>query len=531
MNNTAQFISYKQTGYFSKMVTDYIAGEEKLRPFFNHPVTKDGIKAAIEKRISFPTDRQLLVEILSRQYQDVELNGRQKHYLQQLSSDNTFTICTAHQPNIFTGYLYFIFKILHIIKLAEELQIEIPEQNFVPVYYMGSEDADLDELGHVFINGEKFEWATKQTGAVGRMKVDKALIQLIETVSGQLLVFPFGAEIIALMKQCYKEQVTIEQATFKLVNELFAAYGLLILLPDSDLVKRAFIPVIKKELTTRFSNKAVEKTVSQFPAVYKAQASGREINLFYLLDNKRERIEQSGETFLIINTTLKFTLQQLLQELNDHPERFSPNVILRPVLQEFILPGIAFIGGGGEIAYWLELKKVFEAVEVPYPMLIVRNSFMFVNKESQGIVEKLKLDYVGLFKPALEQLNQLVQRDSVVQLDLEKEKQQLTELYEQLKNISGSIDVTLKTHTSALFTQALNKINALEKKMLSAERKKFEAQQRQLQKLRKELFPNNNLQERVVNIMPFYAAWGKNFIEMIFDNSKGLNQEFGIILE
>ena len=156
---------------------------------------------------------------------------------------------------------------------------------------------------------------------------------------------------------------------------------------------------------------------------------------------------------------------------------------------------------------------------------------MFVNKESQGIVEKLKLDYSGLFKPALEQINQLVQRDSVVQLDLEKEKQQLTELYEQLKNISGSIDVTLKTHTSALFTQALNKINVLEKKMLSAERKKFEAQQRQLQKLRKELFPNNNLQERVVNIMPFYAAWGKNFIEMIFDNSKGLDQEFGIILE
>ena len=333
------------------------------------------------------------------------------------------------------------------------------------------------------------------------------------------------------MKQCYKEEVTIEQATFKLVNELFAAYGLLILLPDSDLVKRAFIPVIKKELTTRFSNKAVEKTVSQFPAVYKAQASGREINLFYLLDNKRERIEQSGETFLIINTTLKFTLQQLLQELNDHPERFSPNVILRPVLQEFILPGIAFIGGGGEIAYWLELKKVFEAVEVPYPMLIVRNSFMFVNKESQGIVEKLKLDYSALFKPALEQINQLVQRDSVVQLGLEKEKQQLTDLYEQLKNISGSIDVTLKTHTSALFTQALNKINVLEKKMLSAERKKFEAQQRQLQKLRKELFPNNNLQERVVNIMPFYAVWGKDFIEMIYDNSKGLSQKFGIILE
>jgi bacillithiol biosynthesis cysteine-adding enzyme BshC len=531
MNTTAQFISYRQTGYFSKMVTDYIAGEEKLVPFYNYPVTKEGIKAAIEERKLFPTNRQLLVEILTEQYRDIELNGRQKNYLQQLSSDNTFTICTAHQPNIFTGYLYFIFKILHIIKLAEELQIEIPEHNFVPVYYMGSEDADLDELGHIFINGEKFEWVTKQTGAVGRMRVDKALVQLMETISGQLLVFPFGGEIVGLMKQCYKEGVTIEQATFKLVNELFAAYGLLILLPDSVLVKRAFTPVLQKELTTGFSHKAVEATVEQFPTVYKAQASGREINLFYLLDDKRERIEQLGDDFLIVNTSLKFTQAQLLQELEDHAERFSPNVILRPVLQEYILPGIAFIGGGGEIAYWLELKKVFEAAEVPYPMLIVRNSFMFVNKELQAMVEKLKLNYSGLFKPELEQVNQLVRRESEQQLNLEKEKRQLTDLYEHLKDISGNIDVTLKIHTSALFTQAMNKINALEKKMLSAERKKFESQQRQLKKLRKELFPNNNLQERIVNIMPFYAVWGNGFIEMMYDNSKGLSQEFGIILE
>ncbi len=531
MNTTAQFISYGQTGYFSKMVTDYISGEEKLLPFYNYPVSKEGIKAAIEQRKLFSTDRQLLIEIVTKQYQDIELKEKQKNYLKQLSSTNTFTICTAHQPNIFTGYLYFIFKILHVIKLAEELQIEMPENNFVPVYYMGSEDADLDELGHIFLHGEKFEWATKQTGAVGRMKVDKVLTQLIDTISGQLSIFPFGEEVVELMKQCYQEGVTIEQATFKLVNQLFAAYGLLILLPDDVLVKSAFIPIIKKEITEGFSNLAVKETVSQFPAVYKAQASGREINLFYLLQDKRERIEQFGDEFIIINTELKFTLPQILQELNDHPERFSPNVILRPVLQELILPGIVFIGGGGEIAYWLELKKVFEAVNVPYPMLIVRNSFMIVNKELQAIVEKLKLNYKALFKPALEQVNQLVQRDSLVQLSLQKEKQQLTDLYEQLKNISGSIDVTLKKHTAALFTQALHKINVLEKKMLSAERKKFDAQQRQLQKVRQQLFPNNNLQERIVNMMPFYASWGDDFIEMIYNNSKGLNQEFGIILE
>ena len=531
MNTTAQFLAYRQTGYFSTMITDYIAGEQKLKPFYNYSVSKEGIKEAIEQRKLFVTDRALLIEIINKQYQHIELTAKQKTYISQLGNNNTFTICTAHQPNIFTGHLYFVYKILHAVKLAEELQIEHPENNFVPVYYMGSEDADLDELGHIFIKGEKFKWATNQTGAVGRMKVDNALIQLMETISGQLLVYPFGGEIIGIIKDCYQLGVTIEEATFKLVNALFAEYGLLILLPDSAVVKRAFSPVIKRELLEGFSHIAVTETVEQFPKEYKVQASGRAINLFYLLDDKRERIEQSGNDFLIVNTALKFTKEEMLLELNEHPERFSPNVILRPVLQEMILPDIAFIGGGGEVAYWLELKKVFEAAAIPYPMLIVRNSFMFVSKELQVIAEKLQLSYAALFKTELDLINLLVKRDSDLHLDVEKEKLQMIALYEAIKQIAANVDVTLQTHTNALQTQALNKITALEKKILSAEKKKFAAQQRQLQKLKMQLFANNNLQERVSNLLPFYANWGKGFIEIIYNNSKGLQQEFGIILE
>ncbi|MDB5277791.1 MAG: bshC [Ferruginibacter sp.] len=531
MNTTAQFIPYRQTGFFSSMVADYISAAPRLQPFYNHPVSLAGIKASIEQRKLFATDRALLVDILNEQYKTTPLTEKQQKYIHQLSSDNTFTICTAHQPNIFTGPLYFIYKILHAVKLTEELQAAMPENNFVPVYYMGSEDADLDELGHVFINGEKYEWATKQTGAVGRMIVDKALVQLIEAISGQLLVLPFGAEITGLMKDCYQPGVTIEQATFKLVNALFAEYGVLILLPDSAAVKRRFVPVIEKELMEGFSHPAVQQTVTLFPEEYKAQASGRAINLFYLVDDKRERIEQASDDFLILNTQLKFSKAAILEELREHPERFSPNVILRPVLQETILPDIAFIGGGGEIAYWLELKKVFDAVQVPYPMLIVRNSFLIVSKALQVGTKKLQLEYADLFATELELVNHLVRRDSTIQLNLEKEKGNMIALYDQIKIIAGGIDTSLQTHTSALQTQALKKLTALEKKMFRAQKRKFEAQQRQLEKLKKELFPNNSLQERVGNLMPFYASHGKEFIEMIYSHSKGLQQEFGVILE
>ena len=531
MNCTTTHLSYEQTGYFSKIITDYLKADEKLHPFYAHPVSVEGVKAAIEERRQFKTGRNLLVNELQKQYSAVEVSGKVKINIAALGNENTFTICTAHQPNIFTGHLYFIYKILHAIKLAEELTTAIPGNNFVPVFYMGSEDADLEELGHIYLFGEKYEWKTKQTGAVGRMKVDKALIKLIEDISGQLLVHPYGGTIVSLLKECYKEGTTIEQASFKLINTLFAEYGLLVLLPDNAALKKAFIPVVEKELATEFSHKAVSATVASFPAAYKVQASGRELNLFYLTDDRRERIEKVNGQWSMVNSVVRFTEEEINKELFDHPERFSPNVILRPVFQEMILPNIAFIGGGGEIAYWLELKRVFEAVNVPFPVLVLRNSFMLINKEMNSIKAKLNFGSKDLFKKELDLVNELVNRESKLQLNLEKEKQGLIEFYQQLKNTSGAVDATLGDHTTALQVNALKKIEALEKKMLKAERKKFEAQQRQLRKLKAQLFPHNNLQERIENILPFYAKWGTAFIEMLCENSSGLEQEFCIVEE
>ncbi len=529
MDCTAQYIDYWQTGYFSALVTDYISGEELLTPFYKHPVSVAGIKAAIEARKKYPSNRKLLVEVLTKQYASIATSDKVKANIEKLLLENTFTITTAHQPNILTGPLYFIYKILHAIKLAESLAVEIPGSAFVPVYYMGSEDADLDELGHVFINGEKHQWQTKQTGAVGRMKVDKALIKLIDTIAGQVTPQPFGTAIIDVMKDCYKEGATIEQATFKLVNELFAEYGLVILLPDNPLLKKEFIPVIEKEVTEAFSHTIVVATATAFPKKYKVQASGREINLFYLLDDKRERIEKVNGKWSVVNSTITFTDEELKTELYNHPERFSPNVILRPVFQELVLPNIAFIGGGGELAYWMELKNVFEAVDVPYPVLVLRNSFLFVENNNAALAARLGFGITDLFKNETELLNELVKRDTAVQLNVETEKQALTNIYGQLKSISGAIDSSLIRHTEALQVTALKKITQLEKKMLRAEKKKFEAQQRQLHKLKTVLFPTDNLQERIDNLIPYYAKWGSDFIKTIYDNSKGLEQEFGIV--
>ncbi len=529
MDYTAQQITYAQTNFFSKIVLDYISSNTSLLPFYNFPFSIKGIESSIEQRKKYPTNRKILVDVLQKQYANISLTNKQQFNIEQLKNENCFTITTAHQPNIFTGHLYFIYKILHVIKLAEKLKKQFPENNFVPIFYMGSEDADIDELGHVFVNGEKYQWQTTQTGAVGRMKVDKALIQLIDKIAGQVLIHPFGKQIIDAIKDCYKENITIEAATFKFVNHLFKEYGVIIVLPDNTELKKQFIPIAEKELNEAFSHQQVVATVAAFPKEYKVQASGRELNLFYLKDDRRDRIEVQIDKYTVVDTKTTFTKGEIIKELHQYPERFSPNVILRPIFQEMILPNIAFVGGGGEIAYWLELKKIFDAVEVPYPVLVLRNSFLIVEKNISALIKKLAVEVDELFKNEQTLINNLVKKQSSLQLSLQNEKRLLADTYTKLKAASGAVDNTLAKHTEALETQALKKIDALEKKMLKAEKKKFEAAQRQLHQLKTALFPHNNLQERVENIIPFYAKWGDGFINMLYKNSLTLEQELVVL--
>lgn len=529
MNCFTTHLSYESTGYFTKIVIDYVQQNKQLQDFYQHPVSIEGIRQSVKARQSFKTNRKLLVDELNKQYGGLRLSVKQTENITSLLSGDTFTITTAHQPNIFTGPLYFIYKIIHTIKLADELKQELPQYNFVPVYYMGSEDADLDELGYINLNGEKLVWATKQTGAVGRMKVDKAFIKLMDAVYGQIGVLPNGNELMQLFKQSYTAGKTIQRATLELVHTLFADFGLLVLIPDSAALKKEFSAIVEKELLEQFSYKTVEQTILALSKEYKVQTGGRELNLFYLVEDKRERIEIRDLKFEVRNLGITFTKEEILQELEQHPERFSANVILRGVFQETVLPGIAFIGGGGELAYWLELKKVFEAAGVPYPMLILRNSFLLLNEKQYQKWGQLGFTVEDLFKDEKTLLNGFVERTSRLQLNLNKEMAAIRQVYQQTGAVAGAVDKTLQLHAEALQAKALKPLIELEKKMIRAEKRKFATQQQQLLSIKNDLFPNNNLQERTENFSIFYAKYGKGFLQMIYNSSKGLQQEFGII--
>jgi bacillithiol biosynthesis cysteine-adding enzyme BshC len=294
-----------------------------------------------------------------------------------------------------------------------------------------------------------------------------------------------------------------------------------------------FEPVMKKELAEQFSSKMVKETIHELEKNYKSQASGRNINLFYLKDDKRERIEletnDNQPVYRIHNTNIAFSREEILQELHEHPDRFSPNVILRGVMQELILPNVAFIGGGGELAYWLELKKVFEAAKIPYPVLILRNSFLIVEKKYVEMMTRLNLKTADLFLPENDMFKKIITERTGNKTKLNGELEKVEGLYNQIMSIASNVDVTLTDHVASLKTKAIYRLQELEKKLLRAEKRKYQDELHQVIKIKEALFPVGRLQERVENISTYYGRYGRNLLNALLDNSLTLEQQFAIL--
>jgi bacillithiol biosynthesis cysteine-adding enzyme BshC len=538
MKYTATSIPYSATGVFSSLVNDYISGNGTARDYVPYTPNLEGIKKAIQQRKFSAIQRQTLVSVLENQYQVLGTIKEEKNIaafekvqanIGLLKNDNCFAVTTAHQPNLFTGPLYFFYKIIHVIKLAAELKAQFPENDFVPVYYMGSEDADLAEVGSYSIDAAKHQWKTKQTGAIGRMLVDDHLLQLLQNLEGYWTVKPDGKEALAIIKAAYKKGNTINEATLQMVHLFFGQYGLVVVQPDDAKLKSLFVEVMQKELTTQFSHTAIQPTLKSLSENYHVQSEGRAINLFYLKDATRNRIEKNGELFSVVDTNIQFTQAEIIQELQAYPDRFSPNVILRGAYQETIIPSVVFVGGGGELAYWMELKNVFEQAGVDYPVIILRNSFLFINDKQAKQWASLEFNIEALFNSIQALEIAFVKTQSVENLALTEHIASLTDLYKVIQQDVIKIDSSLGDHALNLSVQAQKKLALLEKKMIRAEKRKQHTSLARIHSIKSELFPDNNLQERVENFSNWVGDFGWSWVEAILNNSNSVDASFTIV--
>jgi len=524
-------ISYKKTGYFSKIVTDYLDENAELTNFYENFPNLEGFKKQLElKQLSFRTQsRNLLVKTLENQYKPLHKSELIQEKIQLLAKENTFTITTGHQLNIFTGPLYFLYKIVSAINLTKQLKAKYPTYNFVPIYWMATEDHDFEEINYFNFKGNKIKWNRESSGAVGRLKTND--FEAVFNEFSKLLDNSENATYLKeLFKKSYLKRSNLAEATRYMVNELFGAYGLVIVDGDDTALKREFIPIIKGELLHQTSFKEVTKTNGQLKKLsYKIQVNPREINLFYLKDNIRERIIFEENLYKVNHTTLVFTKDEILNELHQSPERFSPNVLMRGLYQESILPNLCYIGGGGELAYWFQLKNYFKAVNTPFPIILLRNSALFISKKQLNKMEKLNISLTEIFQKQEVLVNKKIKEISKITIDFYSQKKFLEQQFMQLKEVAKQTDYSFLGAVNAQEKKQLNGLDNLEKRLLKAEKRRHKDIVNRITLLQNELFPNQSLEERIRNFSEIYQVLGKDLIPQLLQHLKPLDLQFSVL--
>ena len=523
-------IPFCETGFFSKIMCDYLGQESAIKQFYVEFPDIKGFKKQlkIKQNSICAAMRTTLVNSLKKQYTNIKASEKTSNNIQSLLQENTFTITTGHQLNLFTGPLYFLYKIISTINLTEQLKQEFPDQNFVPIYWMATEDHDFEEIQYFNFKGKKITWNRNASGAVGRLS-NKNLEFVFDEFSKLVGDSINAKKLKKLFQQSYLEHANLADATRFLANELFKDYGLVIIDGDDVDLKRQFLPYVEQELFENVSFDEVSKTIKSLEKNYKIQVNPREINLFYLTDGLRERIIFDENVFKINNTSIDFSKEELLYELKLHPERFSPNVIMRPLFQEVILPNLCYIGGGGELAYWLELKDYFEKVNVPFPILLLRNSALLISEKQSKKLEKLNISAKELFLKQQKLINKKVTEKSDVIIDFSDQRCLIDKHFKKMEKIANQTDKSFDGAVQAQKKKQLNGLNNLEKRLLKAERRVHKDLVDRIVLLQDELFPKKSLQERTTNFSEFYLEYGDQLIPTIKEALQPLQGEFTVI--
>jgi bacillithiol biosynthesis cysteine-adding enzyme BshC len=332
-----------------------------------------------------------------------------------------------------------------------------------------------------------------------------------------------------LFTNSYLKQGNLADATRYLANELFGNQGLVIIDGDDVALKQLFAPFIKQELLQQTAFEKVNQT-NEILKDYTIQVNPREINLFYIEDNIRERIVLEDGFYKVNQTKLVFTEKEILALVDSNPEKFSPNVILRPLYQEVILPNLCYIGGGGEIAYWLQLKSNFEANQISFPILLVRNSVLLATEKQSQKADKLGLSWTDLFSNQQALFNQKTQEFSQLNLDFTAQKEHLKKQFAALHEMASQTDNSFGKAVKAQEVKQLKGLENLEKRLLKAEKRQHADVLERIIQLQNELFPNQSLQERRSNFSEFYVDFGDDYIRKLYDNLKPLASNFTILV-
>lgn len=511
--------SFDEFDFGTKLIQDLVNQKDAVKTFVTDFYQPQNVEKIIKSKSFTSKQRELLVVVLNEQNKDLDLSVKSKSNIDSLNQNNVFTITTGHQLNLLTGPLFSIYKIAQIISISEGLNKQYPQQKFVPVFWMASEDHDFEEINHLHLFGKKISWQnTEQKDVIaGKMKLTQ-LHAVLDEIESMYQNVELKSKLKNLTK-FYLESSNLADATRKLINHLFGEFGLVILDGNDKKLKQNFKSVLLKEVQEELAFKAVSETNRNLKKNgYHEQVFVRNCNLFFIHEEgKRERIVKENDQFTFQNKS--HSLVEIEKLIESNPEKFSPNALLRPVYQESVLPNLVYVGGGGEISYWLQLKNIFDKLGMTFPLLRVRDSIMILNQKQESELNDLNLSVKELNQNVDVLTKKMTLSKSADKLTLSEEQKTITQVKNDVLAKSNSVDKNLSSMIEAEFSKMISALEKIESKLIKSEKSKDESTGNKIIKLQEKLFPEKHLQERHDNFLPYYLA-RPDFISTIVSEMK-----------
>jgi bacillithiol biosynthesis cysteine-adding enzyme BshC len=527
------YINFSDIPGHNNLFLDYLYEFENVKEFYKYNFRDQDQFQKIFKKIneSERINPSLLKKNLLSQYSGLTTSNKTKKNITLLSKDNTLAVVTGQQLGLLGGPIYTFYKIITTLKLSKHLNDKYDDYNFVPVFWMEGDDHDFNEVRSINVIGTAN--TIKNIGykeqidpddakkSVGTLELDDALDEFFNVLDDNLRQTDFKDPLLSSLKNYYSIGKTFTTSFRELIHALFDEYGLVILNPSDKKVKEILKPVFKKEIIDfREHTEKLVNVSARLEEVYHAQVKVKPVNLFYSTDDGRYSIEPVENEFRLKRKRISFTQEEILEKVDKESERFSPNVLLRPICQDFLLPTAFYVGGPSEISYFAQVTPLYEFYKLQTPVIYPRSSATLLESNINKTLEKYDISFNDIFMGADELKKKVVDsltENNVDDVFSETEKEvelAIDRLRERLYDVDKTIADTSKKYRSKIF----NSLNELKGKAEQAQNQKFEVTLRQMDRASTMLFPSNNLQERELNYTYFANKYGEGFLKRLYDD-------------
>jgi len=520
-------------GGFSELFLDFVYDFEKVRQFYQYdfrsPSSWQSVATKLKRR---PYDRATLVGALEEQNAEFGSPSRTFDHIALLMKPTTFAVVTGQQVGLFGGPLYTMYKTISAIKLSSHLKEMLPDYDFVPVFWVEGEDHDFPEMNHISVLDRdntirRIEYLPggalpeRNPGPVGEMVFDSFLEQTMQRLTESLLHTEFTENVLSMLRGCYQPGRSFNQAFTRWMNFLFQEHGVVYISPNDLLLKRLLSPLFEREIQEfPATSQMVISQSAELEKGYHAQVKAKSINLFLFHKGGRYLIEPRESDFSLRGTRHFLQKDELVGIAREQPELLSPNVVLRPLAQDVLLPTIAYVAGPSEIAYHAQLKPVYEHMQVIQPVLFPRVSASLIEGAQRRAMERYGLTLTEFFDTSGRVVEKVLEQISDVGVDgvFADTNKRIVETLNELRFGLREIDPTLLGALDGFSTKVTKGLDALKEKSSAAQRRKNEAAVRQIEKASGGFLPGGALQERELSVLYYLNKYGPDLMRLLFED-------------